>query len=120
MAQVESLLQNEQVKMVAALEQKTTVAAAATTTLDASLASSFLVTLGVAATTLAVINGVDGQVISIIFRQDATGTRTVTYPSNVKGGTAPSAGANSSSAQSFVYDAANSAWYSLGAASTGM
>lgn len=99
---------------------KSTVAAASTTTLDASTADTFLVTLGTNITTLSITNPVDGQTIQIIWRQDGTGGRTVAFPASIKGATAPSSTASSTSAQAFVYDSVNSVWYALGAASTGM
>lgn len=92
----------------------------ATTTLNAAEASSFRVLLTDNIGTLTISNPTDGQRLTIHWVQDATGSRTVTFPASVKGGTAPSAGANTSSAQFFMYDATDSKWYAVAAGVTGM
>jgi hypothetical protein len=58
--------------------------ASGTLTLDASTADQFVVSLGANVGTLAITNGTVGQEITIQFKQDATGSRTMTWPSNVK------------------------------------
>jgi len=61
-----------------------------TITFDASLNDKHSVTLG-GNRTLAVSNDYDGQVVTLILKQDSTGTRTVTWFSGIlwPGGTVP-------------------------------
>ncbi|MRX48544.1 hypothetical protein [Pedobacter puniceum] len=85
-----------------------TVAAAATTTLNLSEGNLFQVTLGTNISTLSLTNPTPGTYI-IEFTQDATGSRTVTFPTtNWKwsGGTAPTitAGAGKTDIVTIIYD----------------
>lgn len=50
---------------------------AATTTLDAAASNAFTAAMTVNVTTLSISNAVEGQAISILFTQDATGSRTI-------------------------------------------
>jgi hypothetical protein len=89
-------------------------------TLDCSTGNSFRINLNANVTSMSLTNPTDGQVITILWVQDATGSRTVSMAANLKGATAPSAGINTRSAQSFIYDSTTTNWYATSAASTGM
>ncbi|HEY9464283.1 MAG TPA: hypothetical protein VIR54_14425, partial [Vicinamibacterales bacterium] len=69
----------------------TTIADGATVTADCQLADRFITTIG-GNRTLALSNPADGQNIELWVVQDATGGRTLTFPSNVRfeGGITPS------------------------------
>lgn len=62
----------------------------ATITIDWSTGNTFTVTLG-GNRTIAFSNDVDGQLIKLRLKQDATGSRTITWPSGISwsGGSAP-------------------------------
>lgn len=65
---------------------------AATQTFDCTSGGAFSWTLGANRTMSALTNPVDGQIITIEVTQDATGSRTVTWPANFSwatNGTAP-------------------------------
>ena len=99
---------------------KTTVApVAGVLTLDASLATSFLVTVNAAITSMSIINPSDGEEITILWSQDATG-HAITLASNLNGATAPSTGANTQSCQKFTYNVSDTNWYATGVGVTGM
>lgn len=68
-----------------------TVAAATTTTINTALSNAFIVTMGTNVTTLSLSNATAGQALSIVFKQDATGNRTIAWPGTFKwaGGAAP-------------------------------
>ena len=57
---------------------------AANTTLDASLSNAFTATMATSIGNLSVINIGEGQAISVLFKQDATGGRTVAWPANFR------------------------------------
>lgn len=65
----------------------TVIADAATQTFDCSQAGYFTWTLGANRTISTFTNPVAGQRIILELKQDATGSRTVTWPSNVAWGT---------------------------------
>lgn len=70
----------------------TVITDGATQTIDCSAASDFTWTLGANRTVSTFLNPVGGQNITIEITQDATGSRTLTWPSNVSwptNGTAP-------------------------------
>lgn len=99
---------------------KTTVApVSGVLTLDVSLATSFKVNVNAAITSMSIINPSDGEEITILWAQDATG-HAITTAGNMYGVTAPSTGANTVSAQKFTYDIGTTSWYSMGTGSTGM
>jgi hypothetical protein len=99
---------------------RTTVTFSVTPTFVANLANNFKITLtgNVTSSTLSV--PVDGQYISFLICQDATGSRTFVWPSNVKGGGTIGATLSTCSAQSFVYDGVLTNAYAVGAIVTGM
>jgi hypothetical protein len=89
--------------------------------LDCSTGNSFLITLHENITSLSIINPTyDGLEITILWQQNSTGGYTVTFPTGVQGGTAPSAGANTYSAQKFTYNLADTIWFACAAGITGM
>jgi hypothetical protein len=103
-----------------------TVTDGTTVTVTCSLGDRFIVTLA-GNRTLALDSPADGQTIEVWVVQDATGSRTLTYPSNVSfsGGIAPSLSgvANSLDRLRFTYNLARDEWVgeatlSLGAGST--
>jgi hypothetical protein len=61
-----------------------TVAAAATTTLDCRLSNVFRITMGTNVTSLVLSDPVDGQMLTLEFVQDATGSRTIAWPSSFR------------------------------------
>jgi hypothetical protein len=95
-----------------------TVAFSSTPTFNAGLGNSLKMTLtgNVSSSTLS--NAQAGQQISWVICQDGTGSRTFVWPANVKGGMTISAGANTCSAQTFLYDGTNA--YALSSGVTGM
>jgi len=95
-----------------------TVGFSATPTFDASLGNSLKMTLTGNVTSSTLSNAQAGQQISWILCQDGTGSRTFVWPANVKGGMTISAGANTCSAQNFLYDGTNA--YALSPGMTGM
>lgn len=68
---------------IAAYAAPTVITDAATQTIDCSAASHFSWTLGASRTASTFLNPVGGQVITIEVTQDATGSRVITWPSNV-------------------------------------
>lgn len=62
--------------------------------------------------------GVDGQILNLVFVQDGTGNRTLTYTSTFRGATNISAGqaAGKVNTQSFIFSATANAWLALGPA----
>ena len=88
-------------------------------TVDASLGSSVLVTVNAAITSMSIINPTDGQEITFLWQQDATG-HAITLATNLLGATAPSTGANLVSCQKFTYNVGDSNWYAIAAGLTGM
>jgi hypothetical protein len=94
------------------------VSFSATPTFDASLANTFKMTLTGNVTSSALSSAKTGQIVSWLICQDSTGSRTFVWPSNVKGGGAISSGANTCSAQQFLYDGTNA--YAAAEMKTGM
>lgn len=60
------------------------IAAAATTTINCRNSNVFRISMGANITTLTVSNPADGQTINVRFIQDATGSRTVSWPTSFK------------------------------------
>ena len=86
----------------------------ATTTVNCSLSNAFRVVMTGNITTLTINNAADGQGITIRFKQDATGGRTVAWPASFRwnGGSIPSlsTAANSIDMLTAAYDSADSTW----------
>ncbi len=94
-----------------------TVTWAATTAIDWSLGNTQKVTLG-GATTFTFANGQSGGKYTLVLIQDATGSRTVTWPASVKwsGGTAPTLTTTATKTDfvGFIYDGTN--YFGVGSA----
>jgi len=92
--------------------------AAGTVTLDLSAGNTHRVLMPAGNTTVAFSNPWVGEVVHIGIQQDGTGSRTVTWPSNIKwtGGSAPTLTTTASKTDFFtlVYDA-NGNWYETAA-----
>lgn len=69
-----------------------TVTSSATPTFDASLADYHLMTATANVTSMTITNPTVGQIITLDILQDATGSRTFTWPTNLKGGTGVTTG----------------------------
>jgi hypothetical protein len=69
----------------------TALTVAATTTLDASGSNAFTATLATNITTFTINNAVEGQTLSVLFKQDGTGSRTIAWPASFRwpAGSAP-------------------------------
>lgn len=65
----------------------TVITDGATQTIDCSATSSFTWTLGANRTVSTFLNPVAGQLVFLEIKQDATGSRTLTWPANVAWGT---------------------------------
>ena len=79
---------------------------AATVTLNAAQANGFYIQTMAGNLNIAAVPGLtSGQLIAMYYQQDATGGRTVTFPSVMVGALQPDYTANSISAQLFGYDA---------------
>jgi hypothetical protein len=89
-------------------------------TVNAALGSIIEVTLNQNITSIVVNNPVDGQELLFVWIQDATGSRTITFPASFKGTTAPSSAVNSFSQQKFSYRTADTAFRAIAAGVTGM
>ena len=85
----------------------TNVAFSATPVFDASVANTFKITLTGNVTSSTLVNVAPGQPVNFIVCQDATGSRTMSWPANVKGVTTIGSTASKCSAQRFVYDGTN-------------
>lgn len=94
------------------LPGQTVVAFSATPVFDASAAASFLITLTGNVTSSSIINPTTGQIITFVITQDATGSRTFAWPSNLRGASNIGNEANSVSVQSFLY--AGTVWRAIG------
>ena len=85
-----------------------------TTTLDCTTANSFRVVLTGNITTFTVSNPSDGQTITVRFKQDASGSRTIAWPASFRwaGGGAPllSTAINAEDLLSAQYDATDATW----------
>ena len=80
----------------------------ATPVLTVACNANYIVLSGNTTSTLAA--GVNGQRMTIIIAQDATGGRTWTWPSNVRGGGTISLAPSSVSVQSFIYHTVWAKW----------
>lgn len=88
-------------------------------TIDASSGVSFLVNVNQAVTSMSITNPTDGQEITILWAQDATG-HAVTLASNLKGATAISTVANKMTCQRFTYNVGDANWYAVNQGVAGM
>lgn len=93
---------------------KTTVApVAGVLTIDASIGNSFYINVNAAVTSMSITNPTDGQEITLLWVQDASG-HSIVLSTNLKGAIAPDTGANKVSCQKFTYNLLNDLWYAIG------
>ena len=90
-----------------------------TLAIDVSQGSSVFVNVNQALTSVSIINPADGQEITLMWQQDATG-HAVTLPTNLLGATAVSATASKKTCQKFSYNAADNNWVATGVGVAGM
>jgi hypothetical protein len=95
-----------------------TVPYSPTPTFDASLGNTQKVTLTGSVTSSTLSNAKAGQWLFFIICQDATGSRTFAWPTNVKGGMTVGGTLSTCSAQSFIFDGTNA--YALSPGVTNM
>jgi hypothetical protein len=95
-----------------------TMSFSATPTFDVSLGNTQKITLTDNVTSSTLSNASTGQTINFIICQDATGSRTFVWPTNVKGGMTIGATLSKCSAQNFIFDGTNA--YALSAGVTNM
>ena len=94
-------------------------------TIDASLGNSFYINVNQVISSMNVINGTDGQEITLLWVQDSSG-HLITLATNLKGATAPSITANSVSCQKFTYSEVQGSsplvanWYAVAPGVIGM
>jgi hypothetical protein len=99
---------------VASFGPPTQITDGATQTIDCSQGSQFLWTLGANRTVSTFTNPAPGQIVHLHVKQDATGSRTLTWPSNVAwpSATAPTLTTTAAKVDvfQFIYDAATLVW----------
>ena len=95
-----------------------TVSFSATPTFDASLGNTQKITLTDNVTSSTLSNATAGETVNFIICQDATGSRTFVWPTNVLGGMTIGATLSKCSAQNFIFDGTNA--YALSAGVTNM
>ncbi len=93
--------------------RQTVVTFSATPTFNALVSNNFKITLTGNVTSSTLSNAQTGQVLTWQICQDATGSRTFVWPTNVKGATTIGGTLSTCSAQSFKYDGTNA--YALAA-----
>lgn len=81
--------------------------------LDASMGDSFWITVNADITSMAISNPYDGQEITIIWAQDATG-HSVSVSSNLIGGPTITTTANKHTSGKWSYNLADTNWYFIG------
>jgi hypothetical protein len=97
------------------LGTKTTVApVSGVVTIDASVGSSFLITVNAAITSMSLVNGTDGQEITLLWAQDSTG-HAVATSTFLLGSYSITTAANKHSCYKFTYNAGDNNWYQIGA-----
>jgi hypothetical protein len=79
----------------------------ATPTFNASLGNTQKITLTANVTSSTLSNATAGQTINFLICQDATGSRTFVWPTNVKGGMTIGSTLSTCSAQDFIFDGTN-------------
>lgn len=95
-----------------------TVTFSSTPTFDARLGNTQKITLTGNVTSSTLSNATAGEQVNFIICQDATGSRTFTWPSNVKGGMTIGSTASRCNAQNFIFDGTNA--YALSSGVTNM
>jgi hypothetical protein len=83
-------------------------------TIDASTSDSFLISVTAAITSIVINNPTDGQRITLLFAQDATG-HAVTLPASLISGTfTVTTTANKHSCAQWLYNSGDTNWYIVG------
>ena len=95
-----------------------TVTFSSTPAFDAKLGNTQKITLTGNVTSSTLSNATGGEQIHFLICQDATGSRTFVWPSNVKGGMTIGSSASTCSAQNFIFDGTNA--YALSSGVTNM
>ena len=99
---------------VGVIGSESDIAFSATPTFSATVNLNYLALTGnVTSSTLAA--GKNGQSISFVLCQDATGSRTFAWPANVRGGMTIGSTASKCSSQMFIYANALSKWIAVDA-----
>lgn len=83
-------------------------------TIDCSLGNTFIINVTAAITSVTVTNPADGQEITLLFAQDATG-HAVTMPANFLGSFSITTTASKYSCYRWTYNLANTTWYQTNA-----
>ncbi len=76
---------------------------------------SFRVFLSTNVTSFQFIKPVSGETVTVLFTQDGTGGRTVTFASNIQNAPLVASAALASTAQNFQFDASSNSWFGVGA-----
>lgn len=84
-----------------------TVTFSSTPTFDAKLGNTQKITLTGSVTSSTLSNATAGEQINFLICQDGSGSRTFTWPSNVKGGMTIGSTASNCNAQNFIFDGTN-------------
>jgi hypothetical protein len=94
---------------------KTTLTpSAGVVTIDASSGSKFLISVTAAITSIVINNPTDGQFLTLLFAQDATG-HAVTLPASLISGTfTVTTTANKHSCAQWLYNSGDTNWYVVG------
>lgn len=82
-------------------------------TIDCSLGNSFWININAAVTSMTLTNPTDGQEVTLVFAQDATG-HAVTIAANLSGNPIIETNANAIVAYKWSYNLANTTWYLIG------
>lgn len=89
---------------------KASIAYASSITVDATLSNFFVIGTLTGNITVAMSNPVEGQVLTLRFRQDATGSRTVTLPAGSSVSGSLNSAANKTSYLTMTWNATDSRW----------
>lgn len=100
-------------------KKNTATSSAGVLTLDASTGDSFLINVTQAITSMSITNPTDGQEITLLWAQDATG-HAVTLATNLIGATAISTVASKHTCQRFTYNVGDTNWYACNLGVSGM
>jgi hypothetical protein len=107
---------NGRISGAGVVEGFTAVAYSASPVFDASTANVFKITLTGNVTSSTLSNAAAGQSLTFVVCQDATGSRSMNWPTNMTGGMTVGTVANKCSAQRFVFDGTNAIATSPGVA----
>lgn len=102
-----------------AIKKQTVTPVSGVLTIDASTGTSFLINVTQTITSMSIINAYDGQEITLLWQQGATG-HTVTLAPNMLGAVAISTTANKKTSQRFTYNVSDANWCAITAGVSGM